>query len=125
MEDLSRAALMLGALLITLPSKASELTVGRWCDKPLASTPKLNNIMEIVVDADGKVILRTKFADGSSLTQVLDEVGNDVYAVVDSPTGDKYRIVPSIGSLQLLDDDGVIRSATRLDNTPQPRECID
>ena len=125
MEGLSRAALMLGALLITLPSKASELTVGRWCDKPLASTPKLNNIMEIVVDADGKVILRTKFADGSSLTQVLDEVGNDVYAVVDSPTGDKYRIVPSIGSLQLLDDDGVIRSATRLDNTPQPRECID
>jgi hypothetical protein len=45
------------------------------------------------------------------------------FAVVDSPSGDVYRIVANTGELQLLDSDGLIRTATKLENEPQPDEC--
>lgn len=38
-------------------------------------------------------------------------------------SGDRYRVVPADGNLQLLHNDGLIRVATRLENKPQPGEC--
>lgn len=71
----------------------------------------------------GGIALRSNFNDGSSSLHVLRELRGNVYAKIGSRTGDKYRIVPSTGDLQLLDNDGLIRVASRLENFPQANEC--
>ena len=70
-----------------------------------------------------RVVLRSKFNDGSSSVQELREAAGSIYVKIGSHTGDKYRIVPNTGDLQLLDNDGLIRMATRLENSPQINEC--
>ena len=70
-----------------------------------------------------RVALRSKFNDGSSTVHELREVVGGIYVKIGSHTGDKYRIVPNTGDLQLLDDDGLIRMATRLENSSQINEC--
>ena len=85
--------------------------------------PHKNATMAIVVTDGGTVVLRRAFADGSSLQQKLRERPGGIYEQVGSAWGDKYRIVAGTGNLQLIDDDGLIRVATRLENTPQPGEC--
>jgi hypothetical protein len=79
--------------------------------------------MAIVVANDGKVVLKSKFGDGSSKTSELREVAGGIYEQIGSAFGDKYRIIPSSGNLQLLDKDGLVRVATRLENVPQIGEC--
>ena len=70
-----------------------------------------------------RVVLRSKFNDGSSSVHELHEAAGGIYVKIGSHTGDKYRIVPNTGDLQLLDDDGLIRMATRLENSSQINEC--
>lgn len=115
------------ALAICIISAAglvhAETTIGRWCDKMLPSVPQYNSIMEIVINDDGVIELRTRFGDGSNAVSRLVERSGGIYEDTDSTHGDKFRIVPADGNLQLLDNDGLIRVATRLENTPQPGEC--
>ncbi len=85
--------------------------------------PQYNGIMEIVITDDGAIELRTRYGDGSSAVSELNEQSGGIYAAIGSSSGDKYRIVSADGNLQLLDNDGLIRVATRLENTPQPGEC--
>jgi len=85
--------------------------------------PQYSRTIEIAIAPDGSAIVRNNFADGSANQGMLSELGGDLYAVPDSPNGDKYRIVPSSGELQLLDNDGLIRTARRLENTPRQGEC--
>jgi hypothetical protein len=101
----------------------AETTVGRWCDKQIPTMPKYNGILAIVITDDGAVELRTRWGDGSSLVTKLSEQSGGIYAAVGSSSGDKYRVVPADGNLQLLDNDGLIRVAIRLENTPQPGDC--
>jgi len=101
----------------------AETTVGRWCDKQIPTMPKYNGILAIVITDDGAIELRSRWGDGSSLVTKLSEQGGGIYAAVGSSSGDKYRVVPADGNLQLLDNDGLIRVAIRLENTPQPGEC--
>ena len=89
----------------------------------IPNMPKFNQTMAIVVGNDGKVVLQSKFGDGSSNTSQLRETAGGIYETVGSGSGDKYRIIPSNGNLQLLDNDGLIRVATRLENTPKSGEC--
>jgi hypothetical protein len=84
--------------------------------------PRLNNVITIYVDASGTTKARMDFNDGSSATQTLVDSGS-VFAVADSPAGDKYRVVSSTGDLQLIDNDGLIRVARRLENRPSSGEC--
>ena len=100
-----------------------EMTIGRWCDRMIPSQPKYNQTMAIVITNDGKVMLKSKFNDGSSSINELREAAGNIYEEIGSGYGDKYRIVPSTGDLQLLDEDGLIRVAPRLENTPQSKEC--
>ena len=102
---------------------ADETTMGRWCDRMIPGTPTYNRIMAIVVADGGKIVLRSQFGDGSSSRNELRETAGGIYEKIGSPHGDKYRIIPGTGNLQLLDDDGLIRVATRLENTPSRREC--
>ena len=114
------AVLLIGAFISTAHA---ETTVGRWCDKQIPTMPIYNGILTIVITDDGAVELRTRWGDGSSLVTELSEQSGGIYAAVGSSSGDKYRVVPADGNLQLLDNDGLIRVAIRLENTPQPGEC--
>lgn len=116
--------ILAAAVLVVLTQPAyGETTIGRWCDRMIPNMPKFNHTMAIVVGDDGKVVLQSKFGDGSSKTSQLREAAGGIYETVGSGSGDKYRIIPSNGNLQLLDNDGLIRVATRLENTPKSGEC--
>ena len=111
-------------LIVSATSAAAgETTIGRWCDRMVPGTPQYNRIMTIVVADEGKVVLKSQFGDGSSSRNELREAAGGIYEKIGSPHGDKYRIIPGTGNLQLLDDDGLIRVAARLENTPSSREC--
>ena len=79
--------------------------------------------MTITLSDDGTVMLTSKFGDGSSLVDKLRERPNGILEKIGSPYGDKVRIVPSDGNLQLFDRDGLIRGAARLENTARQGEC--
>ena len=100
-----------------------ELVIGRWCDRPLPSMPSSNNIITIRIDENGGIELLRHFLNSGSETmkKTLTEIDSNVYR--DDNANERYRIVSSTGNLQLLDDDGLIRSATRLENFPVEGEC--
>ena len=85
--------------------------------------PKYNSVITILIDDQGNAEGRTKNNDGSSGRKKLKELSGNIYAKVGSNTGDKYRVVSSSGDLQLLDKDGLIRTAKRLENAPKAGEC--
>ena len=111
-------------LALATDAVASETTIGRWCDQMIPNNPQYNRTMAIVVTNDEKVVLQSAFNDGSSSVNELREASSGIYSKVGSSSGDKYRVVPSSGDLQLLDDDGLVRVARRLENTPQRNECV-
>jgi hypothetical protein len=119
-----RTGFTAGLCILLLSSFANaETTVGRWCDRTVPSMPQFNRVMTIVLTQDGNVELRSEFNDGSSSVLELQELSGNMYALADSQSGERYRIVSADGSLQLLDADGLVRTATRLENSPQPGEC--
>lgn len=101
----------------------AETTIGRWCDEMIPTVPEHNTVLEIVITQTGSPELRSKPANGSPYSKELDEQSGGIYLEIDSHTGDRYRIVPSTGNLQLIDNDGIIRVARRLENRPKPDEC--
>ena len=117
--------LMVAAFVLTLSTESarSETTIGRWCDRMIPNLPEYNRTIAIVVADDGKVLLTSNFRDGSSSVDELRETSGGIYEVIGSSSGDKYRLVPSTGDLQLLDNDGLIRVASRLENSSQRNEC--
>lgn len=117
------AIFTLPVLLLTVGSAYAETTIGRWCSKTIPNMPKYNQIMEIVALDDGNVVLRSSFGDGSTKTDKLEESAGNLYKKAGSGSGDKYRIVASSGNLQLLDNDGLVRTAKKLENSPQKGEC--
>ena len=100
-----------------------ETTIGRWCDQMIPNIPEYDSILSIVITDNGEVVLKPRYGDGSSGEYELRGKAGSIYERIGSSSGDKYRIVPSTGNLQLLDDDGLIRVARRLENTPQTNEC--
>ena len=110
------------ALLLAWTTASAETTIGRWCDR-WGPTLKSHRIMTIAISDDGAIMLTSKFGDGSSLVEKLRERPNGILEKIGSPYGDKYRIVPSDGNLQLLDREGLIRVAARLENTARHGEC--
>ena len=110
-------------LALAADAAAGETTIGRWCDRMIPNLSNYNRTMAIAIADNGTVVLKSNFKDGSSNMNELREVAGSIYEKIGSGPGDKYRIVPSTGDLQLLDRDGLIRVATRLENTPQSNEC--
>lgn len=116
------AALFLGLSQPVLA--ADEIILGRWCDEMIPNMPELNTILTIVYKTEGKVTLNAEYGDGSSGVYDLRETNRrGEFEKIGSSHGDKYRIVSSTGALQLLDNEGLIRTAKRLENTPKGGEC--
>lgn len=120
----TKASFAAGLCILLLSNFAyAETTIGRWCDSTVPNMPRFNRVMTIVLLQDERVELRSEFNDGSSSVRELQELSGNMYALTDSQFGERYRVIPADGSLQLLDEDGLVRTATRLENTPQAREC--
>ncbi len=100
-----------------------EIIVGRWCDKMIPNMPQMNSVLTLVVPSSGAPIMKAEFGDGSTTEDTLVEKPGNVFEKAGSSFGDKYRIVTSTGNLQLLDNDGIIRTAERLENSPRAGEC--
>lgn len=119
-----RAGFCAGFCILLLSNFAyAETTVGRWCDRTVPSMPQFNRVMTVVLTEDGRVELRSEFNDGSSSVRELQERPGNMYALAGSQAGERYRVSPADGSLQLLDEDGPVRTAARLESNPQAGEC--
>jgi len=100
--------------------KSAPAIVGRWCYQP-STVPATWVVLEIRRSGNGYV-LNDSSTDGSKRTKPLGFVG-DTYSEIGSDTGDKYRIDRSNGELQVLDNEGLIGTATRLSDEVQLDEC--
>ena len=109
-------------VLLVCTTVAADTTIGRWCDR-WGTAYKSHRIMTLTIRDDGQLVLFSKFGDGSSLREEIRERPHGIFEIVGSHYGDKMRIVPSDGNLQLLDRDGLIRIARRLENTARHGEC--
>ena len=113
------------ACLVSLPTIVDAQTIlGRWCDQMMPNSQSMNRVITIEARDDGSTYVVSKFFDGSALEQQVSEQGGGIFAVIESDFGDRYRVVNATGELQLIDDDGLIRTAPRLENVPQPNDCI-
>ena len=119
---MSQRVLLGLALVFACTMATADTMIGRWCDR-WGSAYKSHRVMTITVRADGEILLSSKFGDGSSRSTPLRERPNGILEKVGSPYGDAYRIVPSDGNLQMLDQDGLIRVGRRLETTARPGEC--
>jgi hypothetical protein len=107
-------------LLLCGNSSVAATRLGRWCDN---AAPSWAIILTLeVVDGGVTLIVKPVSPKGSEFRREVTERGNIFYKT-DSPSGDRYRIVPGSGDLQLIDNDGLIRTAKRLRNEPQSGEC--
>jgi hypothetical protein len=95
------------------PPEAGE-TLGVWCDV----VGSFVSSMTISADENGRISLRRTFTSGNPLVQRMRH-SNGTYWVIDSSSGDRYRVVTN-GDLQLIDNDGPIRTARRVRTA---REC--
>ena len=109
--------------LLTPKPSHSETIIGRWCDRMVPGMRRFYRIMTIVKTDSGQIVLKSRFGDGSSSTNRLQRVGSGSYAKADSGFGDRYRTSAN-GDLNLYDNEGFIRTATRLDDTPKSGECF-
>jgi len=90
----------------------------------IPGNPDFVGVITNVVADQGGTEVGSEFADASNLVRELREASGGIFEVVDSGSGDRCRIVPNSGQLQLLDNDGLIRIAKRLENTQQFGDCI-
>ena len=104
-------------------SANADTVIGRWCDRTVPNLPKYNQIITILINTQGEAEAHSKFNDGSSGKSKLKETSGQIFVKLDSSSGDKFRISPSTGKLQLLDNYGLIRVAKRLENKLQAGEC--
>lgn len=124
MSKLIAASLAAGfVVFFAYPSAIADTVIGRWCDRQLPTLPKYNGIITILINNQGGAEAHVKWNDGSSGKYKLKETSGRIFVKLDSGSGDKYRISPSTGDLQMLDNDGFIRDAKRLENKPQAGEC--
>ena len=117
-------SLLAAFVLYSSPATAEETTLGRWCDRMVPTNPKSNREITIKVTASGDTIAAYRFVSSAAREAELIEQTGARYLVKDSSHGDGYRIVPSSGELQLIDRDGLIRVASRLEKSPQPGDCL-
>ncbi len=114
-------------MLFIAPStlNAEEKNIlGRWCDQMVPNSNKFNRVITILLSKKGIPQVNSKYYDGSASKRNLTDLGNGMFKLNGSKSGDKYRIVPNTGELQLLDNDGFIRTARRLETSSRSGDCL-
>ncbi len=96
---------------------------GRWCDVMIPNGT-MNRVITITLSKEGMPRAKVEYFDGSVGDEQLTDLGNGMFKIIGRDSGDKYRIVPNNGELQMLDNDGFIRTARRLETLPQPGDCL-
>jgi hypothetical protein len=114
---------VLAAPFFINPASAETVAIRRWC-QTLVEQPQLKRDVSIIVLADGKVVARSHYYDGSSGDQELVEQSGNTYLVKGSPAADKYRIVKSSGDLQILDVHGLVDVAEMVPVTAPANACV-
>jgi len=122
-----KRAIIAAAIVVVWSASATaqETVLGRWCDQLVPNIPTMRAEITIKVLEGGEAVADLRFFDGSDLRRRLIEQSGGIFRVADSTFGDRYRVVPGNGELQLIDNDGLIRTARRLENVPQPGDCLD
>lgn len=106
------------------PTQSKEQHIlGRWCDV-MVPTGNMNRVITIILSKKGIPEAKVKYFDGSAGNYQLTDLGNGMFKVNGRDSGDKYRIVPNNGELQLLDNDGFIRTARRLETSSKSGDCL-
>ncbi len=100
----------------------ADVSVGRWCDRMLPGLADSYRIVEIVHREGGAIEMRYVFMDGTNDFTGLQLVADDLYALMGSPFGD-HLFINSLGNLEMFDEDGLIRVAERLGDSPRSGEC--
>jgi hypothetical protein len=114
---LSAAVLLAGVV------HARDQIVGSWCDRMVPNNSRYNRVMTVYKTDDDAAMLRSVFADGSETRSELKERPSGEYLKVGSTHGDRYRVDKSSGNLRLIDNDGLIRVATRIGDAAGLEEC--
>ncbi len=111
----------IGSLCLSAGCSAGATTVGRWCDEWFPGF-----ISEITIQSfsDGRIEALLEFSDGSTEVRNLIESANLVYLVEDSEHGDRYRILPTTGELEVYDNEGLISTARPLSADPTAGDCL-
>ena len=89
----------------------------------LLNVPAMYGVLTHRANDNGTVELLSEYYDGSKGLKKLEERGGNIFYVPGDRFGQRYRLVTRTGNLQLIDNDGLIRTAKRLGNSPQPNEC--
>jgi len=110
-------------LISTTSSIAAGSLIGRWCDWPIPNMDNLDNLMTITTDDKGEVYLERFYKSGRESKVLLRRISNTKFNTVGSATGNNYRIQKGSGHLQIRDNEGLIRSARRLENSMVDGEC--
>ena len=118
-----RTLAMLAAMVFA-QTAAAETSLGLWCDHRAPSMPQYNGIIELVSTDAGVLQARFRFADGSEVTQQVRKKSKTTYEVINSTWREQYRVVPRTGDLELIDQDGIIRTAKRLRSSRETASCI-
>ncbi len=104
------------------PANATEqIIVGRWCH---TMGTFYTQEIKVSIEGNGEVIMRSRFNDGSSMERKLIELPNSIYKLAEQESDVSFRIVKATGELQLLDSDGLIGTAKRLENIEKPKDCV-
>lgn len=107
------------AVAISAPALADDTVLGRWCDHPIPNMATMDNVITLS-RMSGRPTGRQEFRT-SSLDLELVETTENVFQQVDSRDG--FRIAAD-GNLELFDEEGPIRTATRLGSAAGLEDCL-
>lgn len=102
-------------------SSSSTTTLGRWCDEWFEG---FRSIIIIEEHGDGRFQALLTFPDGDTEEKELVESANLVFLVEDSEHGDRYRIVPTTGALEVLNIDGLVSTARPMSPGAEDDDCF-
>ncbi|NMG39841.1 hypothetical protein GRZ55_11355 [Chelativorans sp. ZYF759] len=111
-----RRLVLVLALSVAASSAQGGALVGQWCDRPLEAMASLDSVMRIEIRESGPVLV--DLFRGSAREVDLRDQGEGVFV---EAGGDGYRIAGA--DLELFDEMGVIRTASRMDDDAAEEEC--
>lgn len=106
-------------------AEEQEWTIGRWCDAGVADGAGDNRLVAIMYKEPETYFSRITDSSGEQTEDVLSLLPGDIYVREGNVYGERLRVHRSTENLQLMDNDGVKATYTKLENEPQPGDCLE